>query len=342
MTPAGPRLSVIIVAWVSSVTVERCVASLAAARAAAHVGEEALELVIVDNGCPALDEQRLRFVWPDLLLIRNPTNVGYGPATNQGVEASRGELVLLLNPDTRAIGDPFSLLLAAFDACPDVVAVAPRLLDGDETPAEERQDVFQLRHLPTAPQALRELLLIDKGWPHNRWRRRDRYLNRDRTSAFAVEQPAASALAIRRSAFERLNGFDECFVPAWFEDIDLCKRLLPIGRILFLPTCSFVHEGGEAAHQLGYEAFLTIFYRNAHRYWRKHHGFVGAAAFRALVAVGMVLRLLVLPLRRRLPRARGEAARAYLRALRGATGIDRTFAIPRSLQAHWSRPRNQQ
>ena len=44
-------------------------------------------------------------------------------------------------------------------------------------------------------------------------------------SGALVEQPAAAALAIRRQVLDRLGGFDEQFYPAWFEDVDLAKRL---------------------------------------------------------------------------------------------------------------------
>ena len=323
-------LSVVTVAWSSAASLQRCAESLAGARPLARDGADRFELVVVDNDCPDLDETRLRSVWPDLVLIRNAANLGFGPAANQGVAASRGEFVLLLNPDTRAQGSPFDTLVAAFSATPGAVAVAPRLVDAEATNIAvtgESQEVFQLRHLPTLGQAMRELLLIDKAWPRNRWFRRDRYLDRSRDGRFDVEQPAASALAVRRDVFLELGGFDPRFAPAWFEDVDLCKRLLTRGRIVFLPDCVLLHEGGEAARRLGYDSFLPIYYRNARRYWRKHHGRAGAALYRGLLTAGMMLRLAVLPFRRRLPRPRAQAARAYLHVLAGALGFERATRL---------------
>jgi N-acetylglucosaminyl-diphospho-decaprenol L-rhamnosyltransferase len=313
------------------------VLSLAAARATAEIGLESLELVVVDNDCADLDAERLRLRWPDLLLIRNASNVGFGPAVNQGVAACRGEIVLLLNPDTVAEGQPFDAIVAAFAAEPELVAAAPRLIDTDVQSEDEPQGTFQLRRLPTLAQAARELLLVDKLWPDNPWLRRDRYLDRDPNAPLRIEQPAAAAFAVRRASFLGIGGFDEAFTPAWFEDVDLCRRLLAQGEIRYLPACAFVHRGGEAARRLGYDVFLPIYYRNAHRYWRKHHGALAAACYRVLVAKGMALRLLVLPLRRGMPRPRSEAARAYLRVLRGALGLDRSFAIPATLRRTWAR-----
>jgi GT2 family glycosyltransferase len=165
------------------------------------------------------------------------------------------------------------------------------------------------------------MLLMDRAFPRSRWLARDRYLDRDQGEPFEVEQPAAAALAVRREAFLGVGGFDERFVPAWFEDVDLCARLRRVGPILYWPASRFVHRGGAAAAALGYDQFLPIYYRNAIRFWRKHHGVWAALAYRALVCMGMVLRVLAVPLGARVPASRRQAVIAYSRVLRGAAGL---------------------
>ncbi len=319
-TPAVPRsLAVVIVAWESGPQLLACLDSLA--RHLPPPGSLPVELVVVDNASTDLDEAALRQSFPSLLLLRNDTNLGFGPAANRGVRESRGDVVLLLNPDARATPHALDELIRAFTQFPAAVAVAPRMVDAAE-PGPEPQELFQLRRLPTWGQAVRELLLLDKLFPNNAALRRERYLDVDRRHPFPVEQPAAAALAIRRETFLDLGGFDERFVPAWFEDVDLCRRLAGVGPILFWPGAVFVHQGGAAAARLGYHRFLPHYYRNACRYWRKHAGPLAEFAFRLLLLLGMALRLLVLPLRRRPPRARREAALAYLRTALVALGLE--------------------
>ncbi len=308
----APRLSIVIVSWQPGRELVACVESLAAAR---RLAAFEAELVIVDNASADFPAPAVAAVWPGARLIRNETNRGFGPAANQGVAAATGEVVLLLNPDTEALDDPFTGILEAFAAHPEAVAIAPGL-DAPGTEGAEVQGTFQLRHLPTWPQAVRELLLLDKACPKSRALRRERYVDRDRGQHFAVEQPAAAALAVRRGTFAGVGGFDESFVPAWFEDVDLCARLLREGTILYWPKSRFRHAGGSAVRVLGYPRFLAIYYRNACRYWRKHHGPTAAFGFRLLVATGMVLRLLVVPLGLALPNSRLEAALAYLAVIR--------------------------
>jgi GT2 family glycosyltransferase len=203
--------------------------------------------------------------------------------------------VIFLNPDTTAHGEPVSSIIEAFRRHPHVVAVAPRLLDWPP-PGDEVQARFQLRRLPRLASDLRELLLVDRLAPGNRWIRRDRYLDHDRAAAFEVEQAAAAALAVRRRTFELVGGFDEQFAPAWFEDVDLCLRLHALGSILYWPPAEFYHRGGAAAATLGREAFLQMYHRNALRYRLKHYGRASYAAYRLALAAGMAGRALAAPL----------------------------------------------
>jgi GT2 family glycosyltransferase len=304
----------VIVSWQSGTELVACVESLAAAR---RLAAFEVELVIVDNASTEFPAATVASAWPDARLIRNETNRGFGPAANQGATVAGGDVLLLLNPDTRAVGDPFAPLVEAFEVQREAVAIAPRLLEtgpGQGMP----QSRFQLRRLPTLGQAAHELLLLDRIFPNGRRARREFYLDRDRDLPFRVEQPAAAALAVRRDVFRRLGGFDEAFVPAWFEDVDLCARLLDEGTILYWPTSRFDHLGGGAARSLGYDWFLPFYYRNACRYWRKHHGRAGSATYRTLLCVGMVLRLIALPLA---PASPASATRAFARAILVALGI---------------------
>jgi GT2 family glycosyltransferase len=123
------------------------------------------------------------------------------------------------------------------------------------------------------------------------------------------DQPAAAALMVRRTAFDELRGFDEQFYPAWYEDVDFCRRLKTHGwTVHFMPEARFIHEGGYSAQALGASAFARAYYRNQLRYARKHFTGFGAAAVRASIVAGMLFRTLV----------RGTAyAQAFIDALKG-------------------------
>jgi N-acetylglucosaminyl-diphospho-decaprenol L-rhamnosyltransferase len=310
-------ISTVVVSWNSGESLSTCVESLARSRE--ELGEDfgRLELVVVDNASEDFPEALLLSRWPDARLLRLPGNSGFGPAANRGAAVATGEVVFFLNPDTRAHGCPWRPLAAAFEN-PEVVAAAPRLVDVEDPIASEPQQEFQLRRLPNLSSTARELFLLDRAMPGLLARRKERYLDRSREEPFDVEQPAGAALAVRRDVFNELGGFDPRFVPAWWEDVDLCRRLGRRGRIVYVPESVFAHRGGESARALGYSRFVPIYWRNALRYWRKHHGRAAALAVRGMIVAGMGMRLAALPFRRRDPRPKAASAAAYLRTLRMA------------------------
>ena len=110
-------------------------------------------------------------------------------------------------------------------------------------------------------------------------------------SPIDVEQPAAACLMISRSALESIGGFDEYFYPAWFEDVDLCRRIRNQGgRIQYRPEAVFLHQGGYSLQRLEYQNFLESFYSNQIRYFRKHHGPQSARRVRRIILAGLLLR----------------------------------------------------
>ena len=323
------EITAVLVSWHDADDLEAAVRSLAGARRICRPGLRT-SLVAVGNGSGSIRADLLREIWPGAVTLENAVNRGFGPAANQGAAAAAGDVLLFLNPDTRAEADVWSETARGFEENPDAVALAPRLVDEaaerDSTdepagftlapPGAEDQRTFQLRRLPRLASDARELLLWDHIRPNGNARRRSRYADFDRGRPFPVEQAAGAALAVRTAAFRDAGGFDERFVPAWFEDVDLCARLAREGEILYWPFARFRHAGGVSSRRLGYERFLPILYANALRYRSRHYGSLARSGYRALLAAGMLLRLGLLPFRGSVPRSRGEAARAYLRVLR--------------------------
>jgi GT2 family glycosyltransferase len=280
------------------------------------------ELLVVDNGSePPL---ALSPDLPAARLVSPGTNLGFAGAANRGAREARGEVLLLLNPDARPLSGALTALLDGLRAHPEAAGLAPRLLG----PAAEVQWRWQLKPLPgPARLALEALFLPAASGPR-----------REPPAGAAVAQPAAAALALRREAWEEVGGMDPRFHPAWFEDVDLARRLRRAGLpVLYWPAARFRHALGSTVPRLGFAAFLWLYYRSLTRYLAKHHGRRWAALARLLLPLGMGLRLALLPLRRpRRARSRREAARGLAGVAVGAmTGWRRPAALART----WTAPR---
>ncbi|HVT16057.1 MAG TPA: glycosyltransferase [Thermoanaerobaculia bacterium] len=258
------------------------------------------ELLVVDNGSSAplpLGPARL---------LRPGRNLGFAGGVNLGVAAARAELLLVLNPDVVPEPGAVDRLLEGFAACPDAAGLAPRMAG----PRGEPQFAWQLRRLPSPWSCLLQTL----AWPARPAARNEP------PAGAAVEQPAAAALALRRSALGALGGFDAGFYPAWFEDVDLAHRLRRAGMVIrYWPAARFAHRLGGSVPRLGYGPFLWVYYRSLTRYLAKHHGRGWARAARASLLAGLFLRLLALPLRRpRRAASRRDAVRGLAAAMAGA------------------------
>lgn len=273
-------------------------------------------VIVVDNastdGSAAIAEEA------GARVIRLAANIGFGPACNRGAleEGGTSRAILFLNPDAALCGGAPALerLGAALDGEARLGAVAPALVG-------RGQDRFQLRRFPTLGSLLREASLFNRIAPDNRGLRRERYLDADRTVPFEVEQPAAAALLVKRSVFEALGGFDPSFTPAWFEDVDLCARIWKSGRtIRYLPSVEATHVGGTTMEALPYRDFLPLYTRNLFRYLARHVSPKERALARLLIGAGALLRLSLLAVTKG-SHGRGDAARAYLRVLRGVLGL---------------------
>jgi len=242
------------------------------------------DVVVVDNASHdgTVAEIRKR---GGVRAIVNGTNLGFAAAVNQGIAVLNSRYVVLLNPDA-VIQSGLDPLRAACDL-PGAAAAGGRLVDA----AGASQTGFMVRRLPTPASLILEVLLLNRVWPNNPVNRRYRALDVDYSTLCEVEQPAGAFLMVRRSVWSEMNGLDERFAPLWFEDVDLCRRMVDRGyRVYFEPKAVAKHTGAHSIAQLSLEKRQFYWYRSLLRYSAKHFS---PGSFRALclaVVTGSLVR----------------------------------------------------
>jgi GT2 family glycosyltransferase len=156
------------------------------------------------------------------------------------------------------------------------------------------QKGFTVRRFPTIGSTLAEVLLLNRIWPSNPCNVSYRCLDLDYQAAQDVDQPAGACLAVKRQAWEAINGFDEGFFPVWFEDVDFCRRLRDREwRIVYCPDAVFLHAGGHSVNQLPFRDRQSYWYRNLLRYFMKHRSPSELALLRVGIAIGLLFRALL-------------------------------------------------
>lgn len=270
-------ISIVIVNWNSGPLLEKCVNSLR--RYAPQY-----PTVIIDN---ASTDDSLEFAdaIPGVLsIIRNQSNLGFAAACNIGWRATTAEYVLFLNPDTECLPGSIEILNQTMASGENVWAAGGHLVDRSGI----HQADFNVRSFPNIPRLAAEMLLLD-GIARAVFVRRGNRHGVD--AAVEVDQPAAACLMVTREALERIGGFDERFHPAWFEDVDLCRRIRSLGgRILYQPAAVFRHQGGYSLRRMARITFLEHFHTNQIRYFRKHFGNRAAARVKRWIVMGLLLR----------------------------------------------------
>jgi GT2 family glycosyltransferase len=269
-------VSVVIVNWNTSDLLARCLGSLENERST--VG---MEVIVVDNGSTDGSLARVRQAYPAVRLISNPDNRGFSIANNQGIEASSGRYVLLLNSDTEVVGGSLRALVEYGDAHTEAGILGPRLLNGDGTlqPSGGR--------FPTPLSTMFGLVGLERltGQP--------RYgTTRDYSKPAVVDEVSGAAMMIRHGVIERIGMLDESFV--WgYEDVDFCRRVHETGwQVHYVPAAVVQHEWG-ASRRLAPAATVLMAINGRRRYFRKHHGRISSALVMATTQVAHLLRLAV-------------------------------------------------
>ena len=277
MAPVPSTLSVLVISWNNREFIGRALESLPADA----------ELVVVDNGSTDGSPEEALRLRPNARVERLGRNLGFAAATNIGAALATGTYLLLLDADAEATPGAIDRLIAHLDAHSAAGAAAGRLLSMTEEPQPDA-----IRRLPTLASIAADLLLVSRFWPSNPVSRRATATDLDRSLAADVEHASATCLMVRREAFDRIGGFDPQFAPAWFEDVDFCHRLQDAGyRIAYVPSAAFRHVGGTSARALGSYEATRVYFRNLERYVHKHHGVTGLLFVKALLVLGMVLRV---------------------------------------------------
>jgi GT2 family glycosyltransferase len=287
---AVPDLSIVVVTWNSSRWIERCLQSIPPACEGL-----AYEVVVYDNGSfddtlDRVEQWGAGAAAGEALaphVIRSSNNDGFAAATNRAFTQSRGRYFFMLNPDCELAPLALTRLVEFMESDPSAAAAAPLL----EDEAGESQREFQLRRLPTFRSLLSEIFAFAKLLPRNRATAHYRYRDLELTSPQRIEQPAAAALLIRRKVFDEVGPLDERFMPAWFEDVDYCRRLANAGKAMYVvPSAVARHYGGASLEHLSFSRFNELWYRNMWLYARKWFGEGEAEALRWAIMLGLILR----------------------------------------------------
>lgn len=201
-----------------------------------------VEVLFVDNGSADGSVGFVRERFPDITVIENGENLGYGVANNVGIRAAGGAYIFLLNTDTIITEDSISSLVEFMERHPEAGAAQSKLLLGLHGALIDSAGSFMTW----------SGLLHHHGWSD--------VDGPEYAREFEIFSGKGASLILRRSVIEQVGLFDDDFF-LYFEESDLCWRIWLAGHtISYVPESVVYHEGGGLTRSLpsafiDYESF---------------------------------------------------------------------------------------
>jgi hypothetical protein len=271
------KLSIIIVSWNVTNDLLNCLASLDACPVCADA-----EIIVVDNASTDGTPDAIKNAYPGVRLVENPENMGFARANNIGMDTSRGDYVLLLNPDTIAAPGAVDTLVRFLDDNPDVGAVGPKILNTDGTVQGSVRRFPTFRGVLYSHTVCRLLRLFRRQYVE--WMMKDFTFD----TQTDVDQIMGAAMLVRRSVIDRVGLFDADFF-MYFEEVDWCCRIKQASwRIVFLPDAVVTHLGGQSSRQVPLKRIMML--QSLVAFFRKHRSPTQTALFLLFFKTALVFR----------------------------------------------------
>lgn len=188
------------------------------------------ELVIIDNN----SDQQETFDYfeqlkePNIRVIPYNIPFNYSKINNFAVKQAKGEILVFLNNDTEVISPGWLTEMVSHAVRPEIGMVGVKLYYPNDT----------IQHAGVICGFGAVAGHIFCRWP----REKRGYIGKDVLSQNFLAVTAA-CMAVRRSVFEELNGFEENNLVVAFNDVDICLRAYKKGyRILWTPYAELYHH----------------------------------------------------------------------------------------------------
>lgn len=244
----------------------------------------AVEVFVVDNNSVDDSVAMVREKFPEVHLIANKENTGFSVANNQAIRLSKGEYVLLLNPDTVVEEATFSKVINFMDAHPEAGGLGVKMIDGSGEFLPESK-----RGFPSPWVAFCKTTGLSKIFPKSPTFNRYHlgYLDKDETHE--VEVLAGAFMLLRKTVLDEVGLLDETFF-MYGEDIDLSYRIVKAGyKNYYFADTTIIHYKGESTKK-GSLNYVRTFYNAMIIFAKKHFQGEQAKLYVFMLYVAIYLR----------------------------------------------------
>lgn len=218
-TSSNPVVSIIIPVFNQSNYTFNCLNSLKSIRSIEY------EVIIVDDASTD-DTQKVLGDISGIKIITNGNNAGFIRSCNRGAAEAQGEFICFLNNDTKVFPNWLKSLLEVMNNDLTVGAVGSKLIYPDGRLQEAGGIIWK------DASGCNFGRLEDSTDPEYNYVRE-------------VDYCSGASLLLRRELFKSIGGFSEEFLPAYYEDTDLCFTIRSLGyKVMYQPRSQVIHFEG--------------------------------------------------------------------------------------------------
>jgi O-antigen biosynthesis protein len=270
-----PEVSIIIVSFNTKQLLDDCLASV---RKSLQRTNTPSEIIVVENASTDGTKEMVKKKYPEVTLIVNRNNEGFGKGNNQGIKVAKGKYILLLNSDTLLQNNAIGNLIAFSKLHPDTF-VGPKLYNADGSIQTSAGPFF------TLPVVVAALFLRGDKYGISR-------CSPDETRY--IDWVSGACIIAPKQLFSNGLLFDEGIF-MYMEEIDLLMRARAKGyRTMFYPEARITHIGAASSGNSRKGPVLNI-YRGFLYVYKKHYSKISLSLLRfllqlkALIAIGIGL-----------------------------------------------------
>lgn len=271
-------LTICIVSWNSRDILRKCLNSIYQFSDGLNI-----ETIVVDNASTDNTPQEIAAEFPDVVLLSNKINLGFGRANNLAIKKSRGRFILLLNPDVVIVRPSLRQMINFLESNPEVGCAGCKLVNLDGSIQESYFEQF-----PTPMNEFLEGITVKRLLGSLLTKR----IYNDVIKASWI---VGACMMFKRELLLKLSGFDERYF-MYGEDVDLCFRLRNLGyEIVYLNNIEMLHYHGDSSKKKAKRYFSTILQRESvYRFMKAHYNNRNALLYRIFWIVSGFVRLLIL------------------------------------------------
>jgi len=205
------------------------------------------EVIMVDNASTDGSADYVKENFPEVKVLKFDKNYGNAEGANKGVEAAKGECIIILDNDTRVHPDWLS----------ELVKTAMK----DEKTGICGSKVLEFRNPDRIQFAGGYLDMVGSPFHRGAGEVDKGQYDREEEIFYAM----GCALLIKRQVLNKLKYLFDPTYFAYYEETDLCWRIKYLGyRVMFSPKSVLWHKGGATSSKMGN---LMVFYMYRNKIW---------------------------------------------------------------------------